>query len=198
MNKRTPPRNAPQRDATPEPDRLAALAARVDRPIVLVGMMGVGKSTVGRKLAQMLGLPFVDADDAIVEAAKMSITEMFDLHGEASFRDGERRVIARLLDGGPCVIATGGGAFVQPETRALIQQRGLPVWLDCDIDTLVERVSRNTKRPLLRGGNVRDIVTRMKAEREPAYAQAPIKVQSISAPHPVTVNRILEALEQCL
>ena len=198
MNKRTPPRNAPQRDATPEPDRLAALAARVDRPIVLVGMMGVGKSTVGRKLAQMLGLPFVDADDAIVEAAKMSITEMFDLHGEASFRDGERRVIARLLDGGPCVIATGGGAFVQPETRALIQQRGLPVWLECDIDTLVERVSRNTKRPLLRGGNVRDIVTRMKAEREPAYAQAPIKVQSISAPHPVTVNRILEALEQCL
>jgi shikimate kinase len=203
MNKRTPPhktpaRDAPQPDAAPDAARLAALAARVDRPIVLVGMMGVGKSTVGRKLAQMLGLPFVDADDAIVEAAKMSITEMFDLHGEASFRDGERRVIARLLDAGPCVIATGGGAFVQPETRAMIQQRGVPVWLDCDLDTLVERVSRNTKRPLLRGGNVRDIVARMKAEREPAYALAPIKVQSISAPHGVTVNRILEALEQCL
>lgn len=203
MNKRTPPhktqaRDAPQPGAAPDAARLAALAARVDRPIVLVGMMGVGKSTVGRKLAQMLGLPFVDADDAIVEAAKMSITEMFDLHGEASFRDGERRVIARLLDAGPCVIATGGGAFVQPETRAMIQQHGVPVWLDCDLDTLVERVSRNTKRPLLRGGNVRDIVARMKAEREPAYALAPIKVQSISAPHGVTVNRILEALEQCL
>ena len=198
MNKRKPPRNADPRDAAPDPARLAALAARLDRPIVLVGMMGVGKSTVGRKLAQLLGLPFVDADDAIVDAAKMSIAEMFDLHGEASFRDGERRVIARLLDAGPSVIATGGGAFVQPETRAMIQQRGLPVWLDCDVDTLVERVSRNDKRPLLRGGNVREIVARMKAEREPAYAQAPIKVQSISAPHPVTVNRIVEALEQCL
>lgn len=196
MNKRKPSRNAA--DTMPDPAWLAALAARVDRPIVLVGMMGVGKSTVGRKLAQMLRLPFVDADDAIVEAAKMSITEMFDLHGEAAFRDGERRVIARLLDGGPGVIATGGGAFVQPETRALIQQRGLPVWLDCDVNTLVERVSRNDKRPLLRGGNVREIVARMKAEREPAYAQAPIRVQSISAPHPVTVNRILEALDQCL
>lgn len=196
MNNRKLPRKAA--DAAPDPAWLAALAARVDRPIVLVGMMGVGKSTVGRKLAQLLRLPFVDADDAIVEAAKMSITEMFDLHGEAAFRDGERRVIARLLDAGPGVIATGGGAFVQPETRALIQQRGLPVWLDCDVDTLVERVSRNDKRPLLRGGNVREIVERMKAEREPAYAQAPIKVQSISAPHPVTVNRILEALDQCL
>lgn len=202
MNKRKPQRKAPpadaQQDIGPDAARLAALARRVDRPIVLVGMMGVGKSTVGRKLAQLLGLPFVDADDAIVEAAKMSITEMFDQFGEASFRDGERRVISRLLDAGPCVIATGGGAFVQAETRALIQQRGVPVWLDCDLDTLVERVSRNTKRPLLRGGNVREIVARMKAEREPAYAQAPIRVQSISAPHGVTVNRILEALDQCL
>ena len=203
MNKRKPSSKPAARkpnvpDAGPDPAWLAALAARVDRPIVLVGMMGVGKSTVGRKLAHMLGLPFVDADDAIVDAAKMSISEMFELHGEAAFRDGERRVIARLLDAGPGVIATGGGAFVQPDTRALIQQRGLPVWLDCDVDTLVERVSRNDKRPLLRGGNVREIVTRMKAEREPAYAQAPIRVQSISAPHPVTVTRILEALDQCL
>lgn len=203
MNKRkphskAPTSQAPHGDAAPDPARLVALAARVNRPIVLVGMMGVGKSTVGRKLAQMLGLPFVDADDAIVEAGKMSISEMFDRHGEAAFRDGERRVIARLLDGGPSVIATGGGAFVQAETRALIQQRGLPVWLDCDVDTLVERVSRNDKRPLLRGGNVREIVTRMKAEREPAYAEAPIKVQSISAPHPATAIRILEALDQCL
>jgi shikimate kinase len=206
MNKTTPPRDGSQTTAGPDigpdiasdPARLAALAARVDRPIVLVGMMGVGKSTVGRKLAQVLDLPFVDADDAIVEAAKMSIADMFDQHGEASFRDGERRVIARLLDTRRGVIATGGGAFVQPDTRALIMERGLPVWLDCDIDTLVERVGRNTKRPLLRGGDVRDIVTRMKAEREPAYALAPIHVMSISAPHTTTVNRILEALDQCL
>jgi shikimate kinase len=175
-----------------------ALASRIDRPLVLVGMMGVGKSTIGRKLAQVLGLPFVDADDAIVEAAKMSITEMFDQFGEASFRDGERRVIARLLESGPSIIATGGGAFVQPDTRALILEKGLPVWLDSDIDTLVERVSRNTKRPLLRGGNVRDIVTRMKTDREPSYAQARIRVMSDAAPHGATVNRILEALQECL
>jgi shikimate kinase len=197
MNKTTPQRGAPD-DFASDRGRVAALVARIERPIVLVGMMGVGKSTVGRKLAQVLGLPFVDADDAIVDAAKMSITEMFDQFGEANFRDGERRVISRLLDGGRSVIATGGGAFVQPGTRAMILERGTPVWLDCDIDTLVERVGRNTKRPLLRGGNVSDILSRMKAEREPAYALAPIRVMSISAPHATTVNRILESLEQCL
>ena len=194
MNKTTPPPAASDDTAA----LAARVAARLDRPVVLVGMMGVGKSTVGRKLAALLHLPFVDADEAIVEAAKMSITEMFDQFGEDNFRDGERRVIARLLDNGPSVLATGGGAFVQAPTRALILDRGLPVWLDADIDTLVERVSRNTKRPLLRGGNVRDIVTRMKAEREPAYAQAQIRVQSISAPHEVTVTRILKELDTCL
>ncbi|MCL6251347.1 shikimate kinase [Altererythrobacter sp. KTW20L] len=182
--------------------RLAALAARIraeiDRPIVLVGMMGVGKSTIGRKLAQVLALPFADADDAIIEAAQMPIADIFDQFGEDHFRDGERRVIARLLEGGPCVIATGGGAFVNPETAALIADKGITVWLDSDIDTLVERVGRNTKRPLLRGGNVREIVTRMKAEREPAYARATIKVMSDAGPHNATVNRILEALEECL
>jgi shikimate kinase len=198
MNNTPPSIKGQQADRPTAADRLAALAARVDRPIVLVGMMGVGKSTVGRKLAALLDLPFVDADDAIVEAAKMPITEMFDQFGEASFRDGERRVIARLLDERRSVIATGGGAFVQPETRAMILERGLPVWLDCDVDTLVERVSRNTKRPLLRGGDVREIVSRMKADREPAYAQAPIRVTSVNAPHGATVNRIVEALEQCL
>lgn len=182
--------------------RLAALAARIgqeiDRPIVLVGMMGVGKSTIGRKLAQVLDLPFADADDAIIEAAQMPIADIFDQFGEDYFRDGERRVIARLLESGPAVIATGGGAFVEPETAALIAQKGITVWLDSDIDTLVERVGRNTKRPLLRGGNVREIVTRMKADREPAYSRATIKVMSDAGPHNATVNRILEALEQCL
>ncbi|MEO5705727.1 MAG: shikimate kinase [Alteraurantiacibacter sp.] len=198
MNKTSLPRDGDQAGIAGDRVRLAALVARIDRPIVLVGMMGVGKSTVGKKLALTLGLPFVDADEAIVEAAKMSIADVFDQHGEASFRDGERRVIARLLDGGRRVIATGGGAFVQPETRALIATRGTAVWLDCDVDTLVERVGRNSKRPLLRGGNVREIISRMKAEREPAYALAPIHVMSVSAPHSTTVNRILESLEQCL
>ncbi|HSG54327.1 MAG TPA: shikimate kinase [Paracoccaceae bacterium] len=174
------------------------IAGKIDRPLVLVGMMGVGKSTIGRKLAQMLGLRFTDADDAIVEAAQMPIAEIFEQFGEDYFRDGERRVIARLLDGGPCVIATGGGAFANRETAALIEEKGLTIWLDSDIDTLVERVGRNSKRPLLRGGNVRDIVTRMKAEREPAYARATIKVMSDAGPHNATVNRILEALEACL
>ena len=179
-------------------DLTARMAGKIDRPLVLVGMMGVGKSTIGRKLAHTLGLPFSDADDAIIEAAQMPIAEIFDQFGEDYFRDGERRVIARLLDGGPCVIATGGGAYINVETAALIDEKGITVWLDSDIDTLVERVGRNTKRPLLRGGNVREIVTRMKAEREPAYARAQIKVMSDAGPHNATVNRILEALEACL
>lgn len=177
---------------------MRALVARLDRPIVLVGMMGVGKSTVGRKLAAALGLPFVDADDEIVEAAQMPVADIFDQYGEAHFRDGERRVIARLIEGEPKVIATGGGAFVQDDTRALIQDRALTVWLDSDIDTLVERVSRNDKRPLLRGGNVREIVTTMKAAREPAYSQAQVHVRSDSGPHGKAVNRIIEALKSWL
>ncbi len=201
MNNTHPP-SAPETEASPEAAqssaRIASLVKRLDRPLVLVGMMGVGKSTIGRKLASTLGLPFTDADDAIVEAAKMPIADMFDQFGEASFRDGERRVIARLLERGPCVIATGGGAFVQPDTAELILAKGLPIWLDSDLETLVERVGRNSKRPLLRGGNVRDIVTRMKAEREPFYAKARFKVMSDAGPHNATVTRILEGLEQCL
>ncbi len=188
--------------ATPLPDEatIRSLRRRITRPIVLVGMMGVGKSTVGRKLASTLGRNFVDADDEIAEAANMSIPEIFDQFGEDYFRDGERRVIARLLegDGCNCVIATGGGAFVQDDTRQLILERGIAVWLDSDVDTLVERVSRNDKRPLLRGGDTREIVTRMKAEREPAYAQAPIHVQSDTGPHIEAVARILEELDKWL
>ena len=182
--------------------RLDALTQRITdanaRPLVLVGMMGVGKSTIGRKLASLLHLPFADADDEIVKAAKMPIAEIFDTFGEAYFRNGERRVIARMLESGPCIIATGGGAFVQDDTAALSLENGIPIWLDSDVDTLVERVGRNSKRPLLRGGNVREIVTRMKTEREPAYARAQIKVMSDAGPHNATVNRILEALEACL
>lgn len=190
----------PSRDSAK--DETSALAARVrprlNRPLVLVGMMGVGKSTIGRKLGQMLNLSFADADEEIERAAQMPISEMFERFGEAHFRDGERRVIARLIDSGPSVIATGGGAFVQPETQALILDKGLTIWLDCDVATLVDRVSRKDTRPLLRGGNPREIVARLKAEREPAYAKATIHVQSDTGPHSETVNRILQGIDQWL
>ena len=174
------------------------IAARIDRPLVLVGMMGVGKSTIGRKLAQLLGLPFRDADDEIEEAAQLSIAEIFERFGEGHFRDGERRVIARLLDSGPGVIATGGGAFVQPDTRALIHGKGIAIWLDSDVATLVDRVTRKDTRPLLRDGDPQEIVARLKAEREAAYAEAPIKVMSDTGPHGEAVNRILKALREWL
>ncbi|AKH41779.1 shikimate kinase [Altererythrobacter atlanticus] len=172
------------------------LSARIDRPIVLVGMMGVGKSTIGRKLAQLLALPFADADEEIEQAAQMSVSEIFEQFGEDYFRDGERRVIQRLMEGGPSVIATGGGAFVQDDTRELILDQGIAIWLDCDVETLVDRVSRKDTRPLLRGGDPVEIVTRIKAERENSYAAAPIKVISDSGPHGEAVNRILQALQQ--
>jgi shikimate kinase len=178
--------------------QIKGLAARVDRPIVLVGMMGVGKTSVGRKLAQLLALPFVDADEEIEEAAQMSVSEIFERFGEGSFRDGERRVIARLVAEGPKVIATGGGAFVQEDTRRLVLERGIAVWLDSDVDTLVERVRRKDTRPLLRGGDPAEIIARLKAEREPFYAQAPIKVTSESGPQGETLRHILEALDQWL
>ena len=174
------------------------LVERLDRPIVLVGMMGVGKSTVGRKLAALLHLPFCDADDAIEEAAQMSVSEIFERFDEDYFRDGERRVIARLIDSGPAVIATGGGAFVQEETRRLILERGIAVWLDADIETLLDRVKRKDTRPLLRGGDPREIVTRLKAEREPAYAEAPVHVSSGGGPHGDTVTRIVQELDKWL
>ncbi len=174
------------------------LAARLDRPVVLVGMMGVGKSTVGRKLAALLGLPFCDADDEIEQAAQMSVSEIFERFGESYFRDGERRVIARLLTGGPSVIATGGGAFAQEETRKLILDGGIAVWLDSDLDTLVERVGRRDTRPLLKNGDPREIVARLKTEREPFYAEAPIHVSSSSGPHGEAVKRIVHRLDEWL
>lgn len=177
---------------------LAALAARLDRPVVLVGMMGVGKSTVGRRLAGLLGTDFCDADDEIEQAAQMSISEMFENYGEAYFRDGEKRVIQRLLDAGTCVLATGGGAFMQEDTRAIILERGIAVWLDADLDTLVERVTRRDTRPLLRNGDPEEIVARLKAEREGAYAQAPIHVSSNKGPHAEAAMRIAKAIDQWL
>lgn len=181
---------------------IVQIARRVDRPIVLVGMMGVGKSTVGRKLASMIHAPFVDADEEIETAAQMSISEIFAQYGEPYFRDGERRVIARLLGSGARgdrkVLATGGGAFCDPETRALILDNAIAVWLDTDIDTLVERVRRKDTRPLLRQGDPREILTRLREERLPAYSQAPIHVKSGHAPHQHTAQKILKAIDQWL
>lgn len=178
------------------------LAARLDRPIVLVGMMGVGKTTVGRKLAALLGLPFCDADEEIEKAAQMSIPEIFAQFGEPYFRSGERRVIARLVgeDGAPerRVLATGGGAFADPETRALILKRAIAVWLDSDVETLLARVGRKGNRPLLKTGNPREILTRLKAERGPAYAEAPIHVKSGNQPHQATAIAILKAIDAWL
>jgi len=182
------------------PAELAALARRIDRPVVLVGMMGVGKSSVGRRLAAVLNCPFFDADDEIEKAARMPIPEIFEKHGEDYFRDGERRVIARLIkdDGGRKVIATGGGAFCNPETRALILDKAIAVWLDSDIDTLVERTARKGNRPLLKQGNPREILTRLREERAPAYAQAPIHVTSGNGPHARTISKVLKGIAQWL
>ena len=178
--------------------QIRELAARIDRPVVLVGMMGVGKSTIGRRLATALSTGFVDADDEIVAAAGMPIKDIFDEFGEDYFRDGERRVIARLLEEHSGVIATGGGAFVTDETRDLILQQGIAVWLDSDLDTLVERSGRNDRRPLVQGENPRAIIERLKREREGAYARAPIHVKSDKGPHSAAVQRILEALDAWL
>ncbi len=167
-----------------------------DRPIVLVGLMGVGKSTVGRRLAIRLGLPFVDADHEIEEAAGMTIADIFERFGEPYFRDGERRVIARLIDGRPKVIATGGGAFINDETRALILNSAVAIWLDAEPRVLASRVSRRDTRPLLRGRDPLQVLTDLAEKRNPFYALAPIHVTSYDAPHEATVNAILEKIER--
>lgn len=187
-------------DAPPSLDdaAIADIARRLDRPVTLVGLMGAGKSTVGRRLAALLGKGFVDADTAIEDAAQMSIAEMFENFGEDYFRDGERRVIARLIEEEHGVIATGGGAFVNDETRALLLEKSLAVWIDCDIDTLVERTGRKNTRPLLRNGDPHEILSRLHKERAPHYGQAQIRVQSGEGSHMATVNRILEGIDAWL
>ena len=168
----------------------------LDRPIVLIGLMGVGKTTVGRRLAQRLDLPFVDADEEIEAAAGMTIAEIFQMFGEDYFRDGERRVIARLIDGNPKVIATGGGAFMNERTRALILEKTTAVWLEADLDTLVERVRRRSTRPLLKDRDPRQVLGELAKVRNPIYALAPIHIRSQPSPHDATVKAILRALSR--
>ena len=171
------------------------LAERLDRPIVLVGLMGAGKSTVGRRLAKRLGLPFVDSDDAIEDAAGCSAAEVFERYGEADFRDGERRLVARLMDGDVRVIATGGGAYVDPRTRQLLNERSITIWLDAPVDILADRTGRRDTRPLLRNGDRKGTLERLAEQRGPAYAEAHIRVLSGQGAHKDVVDSIVKALE---
>ncbi|MDA9544603.1 MULTISPECIES: shikimate kinase [unclassified Bradyrhizobium] len=178
--------------ASPEADILSALGAR---SIVLVGMMGVGKSTIGRRLAARLKLPFIDADTEIEMAhAGMTIPEIFATHGEPYFRDGEARVIARLLEGGPIVLATGGGAFMREETRARIAAKAISIWLRADHDVIMRRVRRRADRPLLQTVDPEGTVTRLLAQREPIYANADLTIASRDVPHDRIVEECIEAL----
>lgn len=164
------------------------------RAIVLVGMMGAGKTAVGRRLARRLGVPFRDADHEIEEAAGCSVADIFERHGEAAFRDGEARVIARLLDGPRMVIATGGGAFMNAETRARIRARAVSIWLRADVDTLVKRTARREHRPLLRDGDPRRILERLARERNPVYAEADLVVDTGDGPTEETAAAVEAAL----
>jgi len=167
---------------------------RHEKSIALIGLMGAGKSTVGRRLAKRIGLSFVDADREIEAAAGLSIAEIFERHGEAHFRDGERRVLARLIEGPPRVIATGGGAFIDAETRALILARCIAVWLDAEVETLAERVGRRDHRPLLKGKDPLALLHGLAEVRNPVYAEAHLRIRGGAAPHEQMVDRILAAL----
>ncbi len=165
------------------------------KTIVLVGLMGAGKSNIGRKLATRLGLPFVDADTEIETAAGESIEEIFQRHGEAAFRDGERRVIARLLEQPRHVLSTGGGAFMDPSTRALVRARGISIWLKADIEVLLQRVARRSNRPLLKAGDPREVLEKLIALRHPVYAEADITVESLDGPPEQTLEKVVAALD---
>ena len=168
------------------------------RTVALVGLMGAGKSAIGKRLAVRLGLPFVDADDEIERAAGCSIAEFFEKYGEADFRAGERRVIARLLDEPPHVLSTGGGAYIHPETRALMRRKAVTVWLRAELDVLFDRVRRRGHRPLLRQGEPREILARLMDQRYPIYAEADIVVESTAQPADRTTDQVLDALRAYL
>jgi shikimate kinase len=188
MSEKAPPVSA---SATQDAEIAAALGAR---SVVLVGMMGAGKSTIGRRLSARLRLPFLDADAEIEAAAGMSIPDIFESRGEPDFRDGEARVIARLLDSGPAVLATGGGAFMRKETRDRIRDKAVSIWLKADADTILRRVKRRSDRPLLRTADPESTVGRLISEREPVYQQADLTIWSRDVPHEKIVDECIEAL----
>ncbi len=175
--------------------RARALAGKLaEKPLVLVGMMGAGKTTVGRRLASRLGRQFVDSDEEIERAAQMSIPEIFEQRGEAEFRAGEMRVIARLLKEKDVVLATGGGAFINPETRALVKAGAISVWLKADIDLLFERVSRRSNRPLLKTADPRATLEKLVEDRYPIYAEADVTVVSRDIPQDNVAGDVVNAL----
>jgi len=179
-------------------DMTSTHTVRVDRPLVLIGMMGAGKSTIGRRLAARLGLPFNDADSEIEKAADCTIEEIFQRYGEPHFRDGERRVIARLLGDGPQVLSAGGGAFIDPETRALVQREAVSIWLRADLEVLWSRVSRRSDRPLLKTADPKGTLTRLMEERYPIYAEADIVADCNDAPKDETTERLLDLVKDFL
>jgi len=184
-----------QNDANAASHAAAILDRLGGRSIVLVGMMGAGKSSVGRRLAARLAIPFVDADSEIEKAAGMSIADIFARHGEADFRGGEARVIARLLESGPQVLATGGGAFMNASTREAIRSRGVSIWLKADLDVLLRRLSkRRNERPLLQTADPEETLRSLLAEREPTYAEADLTVPSREVAHDAIVADIMTAL----
>jgi shikimate kinase len=172
----------------------AILEALGPKSVVLIGLMGAGKTAVGKRLAAKLDLPFVDADKEIEAAAGQSITEIFAEHGEAYFRQGERKVIARLLEAGPQVLATGGGAYMTVETRTTIKERGISIWLRAELPVLLHRVRRRNHRPLLIGRDNEQVMRNLMAERYPIYAEADITVESRDVPHEVIVKEVTDAL----
>jgi shikimate kinase len=182
----------------PDPPPHSDLPALRARTIALVGLMGVGKTSLGKRLAAVLGLPFRDSDDEIERAAGRSVSDIFAERGEREFRAGERRVIARLLDDPPHVLATGGGAFAQPETRALLKQKAITIWLRADIAVLARRVARKDTRPLLSGKDPVAVLTALAETRYPAYAEADLVIDTDAISPPATVELVLAALRRRL
>ncbi len=176
-------------------DPAAARVAAMPRTIALVGLMGAGKSHIGRRLAALLDRPFFDSDAEVERAAALSVRDIFETLGEPAFRDGERKVIARLIDGPPCVLATGGGAFVNADTRAALMARALCVWLRADLDLLVFRTEGRTTRPLLMQGDPRAILGDLMEKRYPVYAEAHVTVDTRNEPSETTTARVLAAID---
>ncbi len=189
---------APTATAARSQQEAEVVAALGERAVVLVGMMGAGKSTVGRRLALRLGLPFLDADTEIENAAAMTIPEIFETHGEPHFRDGEARVIARLLEGGAKVLATGGGAFMRAETRDRIRGKAVSMWLEADADVILRRVKRRADRPLLKTADPAGTIARLIEERHPVYRAADITIASRDVPHEKIVDECVAALHDYL
>ena len=170
------------------------LVERLDRPLVLVGLMGAGKSTVGRRLAKRLHLPFIDSDAAIEDASGYSAAEVFERFGESEYREGERRLVARLIDGKVRVIATGGGVFVDPQTRKLLKERAITIWLDAPVDVLSSRTARRDTRPLLRNGDRKGTLERLAREERPSYSEADIHIRTGKGAHGEVVEAIVRAV----